>query len=113
MDIHCPSCGEPYDRHHMHHDEPHEWGLSTYQVQHVLDTGRFTGPNDPALVAAQNEGWTFASNSVLSFTTCPSCKGKPVLKDAHARKQTVSILSDFLDDDADGFATELADANRV
>jgi len=36
-----------------------------------------------------------------------------VQTDAHTRKQTVSILSDFLDGDIDGFATELADANRV
>lgn len=113
MDIFCPTCGEPYDHYHMQHDEPHEWGLSKYQVQHVLDTGRFSGPNDPALIAAQKEGWTFSSNSVMSFITCPSCKDRTVLKDALVRKQTVSVLSDFLDGDPDGFATELSDANRV
>lgn len=108
MDIHCPSCDEPWDRHHLLQDEVHEWHLSPQDTKDFQSSGRFSGPNDRTLKAAEAAGWTFASKSVLSFTSCPCCKRRPALPDADSRRAGVSILADFLDGDEDALASELA-----
>lgn len=108
MDIHCPSCAEPWDRHHLQHDEVHEWGVSRQDAKDFETTGRFSGPKDRILKAAEAAGWKFASASVFSFTSCPCCKRRAPLDDADERRAGVSILAQFLDGDPDALASELA-----
>lgn len=108
MDLHCPTCGEPWDRHHLQFDEVHEWGVSREDAKHFESVCSFTGPDDRILKAAQAAGWQFVSNSVFSITHCPCCKRRPALEDATDRRAGVSILSQFLDGDPDALASELA-----
>lgn len=108
MDIHCPTCDEPWDRLHLLEDEVHEWGLASSDVKDFQRTGVFTGPKDRTRIAAEAAGWKFQSNSMLSFTACPCCKRRPEVSDAEQRRQGVSILADYLDGDPDALASELA-----
>jgi len=109
MDIQCPSCGEPWDTYHMRYDEPYEWGEARHVTKDFVDAGsRFSGPDDPMCKAAQASGWQFASNSILSFTSCPSCKGRSVLADALVRKAIVAIAAEINGDDDDGLAADLS-----
>jgi predicted RNA-binding Zn-ribbon protein involved in translation (DUF1610 family) len=105
MDINCPTCGEQWDAYHMRHDEPHEWGLSDLELKDILSTGRFNGPNDRIREAARAVGWEFATNSVMSFTRCPSCAKSRPLFDAQARKERTTVLAELLDGDEDAMAT--------
>ncbi|MGP8438236.1 hypothetical protein ACT2FY_09285 [Paraburkholderia fungorum] len=109
MDINCPTCGEPWEAYHMRHDEPHEWGLSALELKDILDTGRFSGPNDRIREAARAAGWEFATDSVLSFTRCPCCVKATPLRDALARKERTTVLSELLDGDEDALASYLAE----
>lgn len=109
MDIQCPSCGEPWSVHHMRYDELYEWGLDAVTRKQFLDRGsRFDGPDDPARAAAAAEGWKFASDSVLSFTSCPCCKGESILQDAAQRRDFVAVAA-MLSCDDDSLATDLSD----
>ncbi|HRL52650.1 MAG TPA: hypothetical protein PK805_00260 [Acidovorax temperans] len=108
MDIQCPTCGEPWETYHMRYDEPYEWGQARYLTKEFVDAGsRFSGPDDPMCKAAQASGWQFESNSILSFTSCPSCKGRSVLADSLVRKGFVAIAAEINGDDDDGLATAL------
>lgn len=109
MDIQCPTCGEPWDSHHMLNDEPHEWGLSTIELDEILRTNRFAGPGDRIREAAASAGWLFATNSLLSFTRCPACASKPPLCDAASSRLLVTTMSEILDDDEDALTAALAD----
>jgi len=113
MDLECPTCGEPWEVEHMRHDEPHEWGLSEFELAEVLRTGAFTGPEDRVRQAAQASGWEFAGNSVLSFVRCPSCKGKAegglLARSASQRRDAVALVAELLDGDEDAMAAILQD----
>lgn len=109
MDIHCPSCGEPWDSYHMRYDEPHEWGEPDYRTNDFINGGsRFDGPDDPMRKAAEASGWRFASNSVLSLTACPSCKGASILADAIERRARVAVAAEINGDDDDGLVADLS-----
>ena len=107
MDLYCPTCGEPWDVTHMREDEPHEWGLSALELRDILESGRFVGAGDRAREAARSAGWEFATDSVLSFTRCPSCAKATPLRDAIERRANVRTVAELMDDDADGLAAML------
>jgi len=108
MDIECPNCGEPWDRHHLLKDEPNEWGLSDYDLKEIVRTGRFVSENDRTLKAAQAAGWEFAGNSLLSFTQCPCCKKRRSILGAADQVDQVRNASFLLNDDPDGLASTLS-----
>lgn len=109
MDIHCPSCGEPWDSYHMRYDEPYEWGEPNYRTKDFIDAGsRFNGTDDPMRKAAEAAGWQFASDSVMSFTACPACRGDAILADAIDRKARVAIAALVNGDDDDGLVADLS-----
>lgn len=56
MDIQCPTCGEPWDSHHIRHDEPHEWNLAPAELHALLASGRFSGPEDRSRATARAAG---------------------------------------------------------
>jgi hypothetical protein len=114
MDIECPTCGEPWEVEHMRHDEPHEWNLSDQEVDDLLQTGAFSGPEDARRQAAAAAGWDFASNSLLSFIRCPNCKDAPggpgfVSQIAADRRRAVALVAELLEGDEDGMAAILQD----
>lgn len=112
MDISCPTCGEPWDAYHMRNDEPHEWDIpKTFLNEFLRDGSRFSGPTDPVKEAAEAAGWSFSTNSVLSFTRCPNCSGdeSKSLPGASDRRYLAAFMADLLGDDDDGLAAELND----
>lgn len=114
MDISCPTCGEPWDTYHLRYDEPHEWEAPPFMVKDFINGGsRFSGPQDPMRVAAEEAGWRFASSSVLSITHCPACKSQEPLPDASKRRQLVAVSALTNGDDDDGLAVELSEMDLL
>lgn len=114
MDIYCPNCGEPWSAYHLQNDEPCEWDLPPFMRDEFIKEGsQFHGPDDPVRMAAEKEGWKFASKSVLSIVRCPACKEHEkhggTLPDADHRQALVAVMADILGDDPDGLASELSD----
>lgn len=110
-DIICPNCDEPWDSYHMRHDAAHEWNLSPIELDEFLKTGRFSGPQDRILEAAEAEGWKFSTLSVLSFYKCPCCprdgESRTPLRDkiAQQRIQDTITVSQLMDDDEDALVS--------
>ena len=109
MDVTCANCGEPYDTYHMRHDEPYEWDITEAERRRFLETGRFSGSDDPALKAAEAAGWKFAAMSTYAILHCPACKSKTPPRDAIERAQMTSAAASLLGDDMDGLASMLED----
>lgn len=98
----------------MREDEPYEWGLSGADETRILESGKFTGKDDPALIAATAAGWEFGTLSVLSFVRCPYCPKDEAQTDyakarAAAARQNRAILCDILGDDEDAMISEIAE----
>lgn len=117
MDIECPTCGEPWDLHHLLHDELYEWNLPEFAIENFSKTHRFTSKDDIVLIAAETAGWRFAGNSVLSFVRCPACPREyaGILHEqvARQRRDQVVALVLVLEDDLDGLASARADMGRI
>jgi hypothetical protein len=110
MDIHCPTCGEPYEWYHLRYDEVYEWGLSAENEKAFLEDARFVGKNDPVRKAAERAGWQFATDSVFSFTHCPCCNKRSPLQNASQRRQDMALLAELLEGDEDGLIAFASDA---
>ena len=72
MDVHCSTCNEPWDAHHVRHDAVYETDLSTDEAQAWR-----TLPTSLQLAPRYREkfkmvGWEFG-RSVLNVTKCPCC----------------------------------------
>lgn len=115
MDILCPTCQEPWEQVHMREDEPYEWGMSGADEDRIIETGKFTAPTDPALIAAKAAGWEFGTLSVYSFTRCPCCPKDEDQQNeyqkarAAAARQNRAILCDILGEDEDAMISEIAE----
>jgi hypothetical protein len=90
----------------MRHDEAWEWDLNESARKAFLENPVFNGRNDPIRKAAEAAGWRFASNSVLSFIRCPSCKDRPEVIDAEDRRLSMVLLAEIAGDDEDALLSE-------
>ena len=101
MDVHCSTCGEPWDTHHLWQDAIWETGLDEAEIK----TWRAL-PGEEKLTrkyrqALQDAGYIFGQ-SILNVTRCPGC---PI--DAKAAPATLHLkaeLESILADDEDGLA---------
>jgi len=106
MDVHCSTCGEPWDIYHLRHDAIHETHLSDTDKQ-----GWFSLPLaqrlSPAYRAAFKEaGYVFGA-SVYFLLKCPCCpKGAKPNMDKVAMK---AALCDVLGNDEDAIAAMMED----
>lgn len=106
MDVHCSSCGEPWDTHHLLHDSIHDTQLSESECEdwaRLAISDRLT----PELRSAFAEaGWRFG-RTLLHVIHCPSCGPD----DEPDRDQTMlkSTFEEILGDDLDGIASEFTD----
>lgn len=106
MDVHCSTCGEPWDVYHLWHDAVFETGLSHEEAdgwQHL--------PRDQKLSNRYRQefrvvGWEFGS-TVINIVDCPCCpnNAKPNLE----RVQAKAALEELLGDDEDGLAAMMED----
>jgi hypothetical protein len=106
MDVHCSTCGEPWDTYHLLQDAVFETGLSP-----ELAAAWRLLPRAEKLSTRYREefraiGYEFGQ-SVINVVRCPCCP-----KDAQPnleRVQTKAALEELLGDDEDGLAATFED----
>src|SRR5437763_1565843 len=101
MDVHCSTCGEPWDVHHLWHDAIFETDLTSEEArawQALPHSQKLTTRYRDKFQAV---GWQFG-NSVINVIGCPSCPA-----DARPDPQALALktaIEDLLGDDEDGIA---------
>ena len=106
MDVHCSSCGEPWDVYHLRHDAIFETDLDPAEAEvwrGLSQTERLSSRYREKFKAA---GYEFGA-SVLDVRHCPGCpKGAKPDPDKAALK---AGLVEILGDDEDGIAATMED----
>jgi hypothetical protein len=106
MDVHCSSCGEPWDVYHLRHDAIFETDLDHAEAKAwgELSPGLRLSPRYREKFKAA--GWIFGA-SILDVVHCPCCpKGAKPDPDKAAMK---AGLVEILGDDEDGIAATMED----
>ncbi len=106
MDVHCSTCEEPWDTHHLWHDAIFETGLPVEVAEAWGGLPRPEKLSDHYRQEFRSAGWEFGQ-SVINVVRCPCCP-----KDALAnpdRVQTKAALEELLGDDEDGLAATFED----
>jgi hypothetical protein len=106
MDVHCTTCGEPWDVYHLQHDAVYETGLTPDQAkawEKLPPKKRLSAHFRKEFAAA---GYEFGA-SIYVLLRCPACpKGaKPDPEKAAIKAD----LANLLGDDEDGLAATLED----
>lgn len=106
MDVHCTTCGEPWDVYHLRHDAIHETDLDQAEAK------AWSGLS-PQLRLSQRyrekfkaAGYEFG-NSIMNVLRCPACP-----KDAKIDPDKAALkagIVEILGDDEDGIAATLED----
>jgi hypothetical protein len=106
MDVHCSTCNEPWDVHHLWEDAIFETGLSYEEAKAWRSLPQTEKLDDRYRDEFRAAGWEFG-NSVINVRRCPGCPA-----DAEIDLEKASIkaaLEDALGDDEDGLAAMLED----
>jgi hypothetical protein len=117
MDVYCATCREPWDQHHMRHDEQHELGLPDFMFEGWDGTFKPSSEGDAQLRREfAKRGWEFGS-SVLVILRCPCCPKQGDMSEeekvaARERAELQALMGELLGDDLDGLACELEDMER-
>ena len=106
MDVHCTTCGEPWDVYHLWHEAIFDTMLSHEEAEAWLELPRASqlAPSYRQKFAAQ--GWQFGG-TVLNVVRCPCCP-----EDAKPDAEMVAkkhALESLLEDDPDGLAAMMED----
>ena len=106
MDVHCSSCGEPWDVYHLWHDAVFETGLSVEEAEAWRHLPRNAKLSERYRREFQAVGWIFGG-SVLNVVRCPCCPkdAKPDPEKAAMKAAIVELLGD----DEDGIAVTMED----
>jgi len=106
MDVHCSTCNEPWDVHHLWHDAIFETGLSVEEVEAWRTLPQNKKLSDRYRKEFQAASWEFGQ-TVVNVIRCPGCP-----KDAKPnpeRVQTKATLEELLGGDEDGLAATFED----
>ena len=106
MDVHCSTCGEPWDTYHLWQDAVFETGLSPESAAAWRSLPRAEKLSDRYRQEFRAAGYEFGQ-SVINVVRCPCCP-----KDAQPnpeRVQTKAALEELLGDDEDGLAATFED----
>ena len=106
MDVHCSTCGEPWDVHHLWHDAIFDIGLSEKEAREwgsLPRSHKLSGRYREAFKAA---GWRFGETlvNVIRCSCCPE-SAAPDTERIHLK----AALEDILGDDEDGLAVTFED----
>ena len=106
MDVHCTTCGEPWDVYHLRHEAIFETDLSPEEAEawRCLSQAERLGSRYREKFKAA--GWKFGQ-SVINVVRCPACP-KNSQPDS-GRIQTKAALEDLMGDDEDGLAATYED----
>ncbi len=106
MDVHCSSCGEPWDTYHLKFDAVYETSMSEKDIQAWKELSTPQQLGDRFRREFKAAGWEFG-RSVINIIRCPACPS-----DAHPDSDTVHLkgeLEQILGDDEDGLAAAFED----
>ncbi len=106
MDVHCSTCGEPWDTFHLWQDAVFETGLSPERAAAWRLLPRAEKLSTRYRDEFRAVGYEFGQ-SVINVVRCPCCP-----KDAQPnldRVQTKAALEELLGDDEDGLAATFED----
>ena len=106
MDVHCSTCGEPWDVYHLWHDAIFETGLSVEEAEAWRTLSRGEKLSERYRAEFRAVGWEFGQ-SVINVIRCPACP-----KDAKPDPERTALkaaLEEMLGDDEDGLAATFED----
>lgn len=106
MDVHCSTCDEPWDAHHLKFDEVYETDMTEAECEAWTDLSPALQLNERYRSKFAVNGWEFGK-TVINVIRCPACP-----KDAKPDPDRVamkSVLEDLLGDDEDGIAAMMED----
>ena len=106
MDVHCSSCGEPWDVYHLRHDAIFDTGLPLEETEAWSAL-----PFKQRLSARYRDkfkgaGWEFGA-SILDVTRCPACP--PGARPDPEKAAMKEAIIEALGDDEDGIASTFED----
>jgi hypothetical protein len=106
VDVHCSTCGEPWDVYHLWHDAVFETKLSQTDAEAWFVLPRAQRLSNHYREIFRQAGWEFG-NSVVNVVRCPSCPkdAKPNPDQVH----TKAALEELLGDDEDALAATFED----
>ena len=108
MDVHCSTCGEPWDTVHLWHEAIFETGLSVEEAEAWRFLPHSQKLNDRYRKEFRAVGWEFGQ-SVINVIHCPCCP-KDAKPDPEVVK-TKAVLEQLLGADQDGLAATFEDHN--
>lgn len=106
MDVHCSTCGEPWDVYHLWHDAIFETGLSVEEAEAWGSLSRDQKLSDRYRNKFRTAGYEFG-RTLVNVVRCPGCP-KGATPDAE-RVHTKAALEELLGDDEDGLAATFED----
>jgi hypothetical protein len=108
MDVHCSTCGEPWDVYHLWHEAIFETDLHPEEAKAWRGLSAKLRLSTRCREKFMAAGWQFGA-TVINVVHCPSCpkEAKPKLD----RLETKSALEELLGDDEDGLAATFEDFN--
>jgi hypothetical protein len=106
MDVHCSSCGEPWDVYHLRHDAIFETDLSHEEAEAWRSLPPKQRLNTRYRERFEAARWEFGG-SVYDVKRCPCCpkQAKPDPEKAGLK----AVLVDLLGNDEDGIAAMMED----
>ena len=106
MDVHCTTCGEPWDVYHLRHDAIFETNLSNSEAKAWTELSPNLKLQERYREKFKAVGYEFGG-SILNVMRCPACPkdGKPDPDRAAMKAGIVELLGD----DEDGIAAAMED----
>lgn len=106
MDVHCTTCGEPWDTYHLWHDAVFETDLSHEEAEAWRSLPQAQKLTDRYRDKFKAIGFEFG-RSVINVVRCPACPKEA--KPNPDRLQKKAALEELLRDDEDGLAATYED----
>ena len=106
MDVHCSTCGEPWDVYHLWHDAVFETGLSHEEAKAWCRLPRAVKLTDRYRTEFRAVGWEFGQ-TVINVVHCPACPNDA--KPNPERVHTKAALEELLGDDEDALVATFED----
>lgn len=106
MDVHCTTCGEPWDTYHLWHDAIFDTHLSHDEAEAWCELPREQKLSTYYREVFRAAGWEFG-HGVINVVRCPACP-KDAKPDAD-RLQTKAALEELMGEDEDGLAATYED----
>ena len=106
MDVHCSSCGEPWDTYHLRHDAIFETDLDHAEAEAWRSLSPTERLSSRYRAKFEEAGYEFGT-SIFDVIRCPACpKGaKPDSNKAEIK----AALAELLGEDEDGLAATMED----